>query len=77
MESASKVRPTRSKINTSECCDQCEAAIINGVFCHETGCPNTHSRYDKESGEWIKTRKCFECGFTVDANEPCCQVGEL
>lgn len=21
-------------------CDQCVAAMINGVFCHETGCPN-------------------------------------
>lgn len=21
-------------------CDQCEATMINGVFCHETGCPN-------------------------------------
>lgn len=21
-------------------CDQCQAAMINGVFCHETGCPN-------------------------------------
>ena len=22
-------------------CDQCEASMINGVYCHETGCPNT------------------------------------
>jgi hypothetical protein len=21
-------------------CSQCEAAVINGVACHETGCPN-------------------------------------
>jgi hypothetical protein len=21
-------------------CDQCVALMINGVFCHETGCPN-------------------------------------
>ena len=33
-------------------CDQCEAAMINGVFCHETGCPN--SRKTWEDGEWIK-----------------------
>lgn len=48
-------------------CDQCAACMIQGVFCHETGCPNTHSRYDAESGEWIKQRKCGECGCTVDA----------
>ena len=22
-------------------CSQCEAAVINGVACHETGCPNS------------------------------------
>ncbi len=22
-------------------CSQCAAAVINGVACHETGCPNT------------------------------------
>ena len=21
-------------------CDQCQALMINGVYCHETGCPN-------------------------------------
>lgn len=55
-------------------CDQCEALMINGLFCHETGCPNTHSRYDAETGEWIKQRKCFECGYTVDLDEPCCNA---
>jgi hypothetical protein len=32
-------------------CDQCCAAMINGVYCHETGCPNTHKV--KVDGEWI------------------------
>ena len=53
-------------------CNQCEALMINGVFCHETGCPNTKACYDEESGEWIKQRKCFDCGCTVDADESCC-----
>jgi hypothetical protein len=48
--------------------------MIQGVFCHETGCPNTHSRYDEESGEWVKQRKCFECGCTVDADDLCCNA---
>lgn len=55
-------------------CDQCEASMINGVFCHETGCPNTKKRYDHESDTWIKQRKCFECGCFVDAEEECCSL---
>ena len=23
-------------------CDQCEVTRINGIACHETGCPNSH-----------------------------------
>lgn len=53
-------------------CDQCEMLSINGTPCHETGCSNTKSRWDGESGEWIKQRKCWECGCTVDASDPCC-----
>lgn len=51
-------------------CNQCEALMINGVFCHETGCPNAQSRYDVESGTWIKQRDtwpeepCAICGKT-------------
>ena len=32
-------------------CNQCQALVINGVYCHETGCPNTHKV--KINGEWI------------------------
>jgi hypothetical protein len=53
-------------------CDQCQMLSINGVPCHETGCPNSHSRYDADSDTWIKQRECFECGCTVDADDPCC-----
>jgi hypothetical protein len=24
----------------SNSCNQCEALMINGIYCHETGCPN-------------------------------------
>jgi len=39
----------------SDGCDQCEAMMIQGIFCHETGCPNSHldatgAAYD-EDGE--------------------------
>ena len=53
-------------------CDQCQMLSINGVPCRETGCPNMNSRWDADSGEWIKQRKGFECGCTVDADDPCC-----
>ena len=53
-------------------CNQCEMLSINGIACHEIGCPNMHSRWDRESGEWVKRRKCFECGSMVDADDPCC-----
>lgn len=53
-------------------CDQCEMVSINGVPCHEHGCPNRSSRYDRETGEWIKQRECRECGSTVDIDDPCC-----
>lgn len=43
-------------------CDQCEAAMINGVFCHETGCPNAKKTYDAENGRWVKYVECRECG---------------
>ena len=49
---------------------------IQGLICHEIGCPYMGARYDKESKIWIKQRKCFDCGYTVDINDPCCR-GEI
>ena len=55
-------------------CNQCEALMINGHFCHETGCPNTRARYDKETKAWIKTYECRECGDRINQGESCnCQ----
>jgi hypothetical protein len=34
-------------------CDQCEMVAINGVACHEQGCPSSHVG---------TVRECFECG---------------
>jgi hypothetical protein len=31
-------------------CSQCEAAVINGVACHEAGCPNYRRPADNEEG---------------------------
>ena len=29
-------------------CDSCEALMINGVHCHETGCPDSWRDYSAE-----------------------------
>jgi hypothetical protein len=55
-------------------CNQCELLSINGVPCHETGCSNTNARWDAENQEWIQQRVCFECGCTVNADDPCCSA---
>lgn len=55
-------------------CDQCQMLAINGVACHERGCPNMGARWDRQDERWIKQRKCFDCGFTVDADDPCCSA---
>jgi hypothetical protein len=53
-------------------CDQCEALMIQGVYCHETGCPNQHKRY--LYGAWIRVVACFECGCEVEEGTACdCQ----
>jgi hypothetical protein len=52
----SRVVPfTRSAV---VCCSQCEALSINGVPCHETGCPN-------------KPIECRYCGDTIPKGEFC------
>lgn len=54
-------------------CDQCEAARINGVFCHETGCPNGKKTWVPGRG-WVRFVACFECGCDVELGEACdCQ----
>jgi hypothetical protein len=52
-------------------CNQCEAAMINGVFCHETGCPNARKKYVAERDEWVRFVECFYCGYEVEAGETC------
>jgi hypothetical protein len=53
-------------------CDQCEMVSINGIACHETGCPNSRLTWNEEYGRFIKTRECRECGSTIELGEVCC-----
>ena len=49
-------------------CDSCEVLNINGVNCHEIGCPDSWRDYDKD---------CMWCGtqFSPEYKEQecCCQ----
>jgi hypothetical protein len=43
--------------------------MINGVFCHETGCKNSRKVY--RYGAWIKVFECRECGCEVEEGTAC------
>ena len=50
-------------------CDSCEAIVINGVLCHESGCPDSWK--DEE-------RECNWCGSTFKPEDKdqnfCCHT---
>lgn len=58
-------------------CDSCEMLSINGVACHETGCPNAKARWDAGTSSWVRQHECFECGCQVDDGVACCQPEEV
>lgn len=59
-------------------CDQCQMLSINGVPCHETGCPNSRSTWIESRGEWVKFVECRECGSDVEVGTVCdCQTLDI
>ena len=38
-------------------CNQCNAAMINGIYCHETGCTNTKIKFLKIEPDERSNRK--------------------
>jgi len=34
-------------------CDQCQMLSINGVPCHETGCPNSRKTWHNDRQDWV------------------------
>ena len=53
---AEKVREILEALRGEELtmgCDQCNAAMINGVFCHETGCPNRNKEWSEDENAWV------------------------
>ena len=58
-------------------CDQCEMLSINGVPCHETGCPNERKTWVVGRG-WVRYVACHICDCDVELGEACdCQETEL
>lgn len=52
-------------------CNQCAMLSINGIACHEDGCPNETARWDVDSAQFVRQRECRECGYMRDANVGC------
>lgn len=44
------LNPDVASLKEAAGCDQCDATMINGVFCHETGCPNARRERKQEEG---------------------------
>ena len=47
-------------------CNQCQAIRINGIICHETGCPNSHINLNtgKPYG-----KECAWCGTEFEPED--------
>ncbi len=57
-------------------CNQCNPVMINGVFCHESGCPNQGKKWNNDTQEFMTVYACQECGseyFYPESIESCCQ----
>jgi hypothetical protein len=52
-------------------CNQCQPATINGVFCHEAGCPNQRKTWVPDRNEWVLFVECDECGVEVEVGTEC------
>lgn len=35
-------------------CDSCRLLSVNGIPCHQTGCPNSGARWDGNLKKWVK-----------------------
>ena len=53
-------------------CDSCLIVSINGIACHETGCPNSRKTWIPERAQWVLYLGCRECGCEVEEGESCC-----
>lgn len=68
---ATKTKSVESTKHIAVRCDQCAASMINGVFCHETGCVNGRKTWLEDRQEWVLFKKCFYCGCDAEVGEYC------
>ena len=52
-------------------CDQCDALYINGVFCHETGCPNSKLKKCDLCLEYKIIYKCSDDEYDYNCCKEC------
>jgi len=50
-------------------CSDCDACVINGVACHEHGCPSSHINLATGKPHIIP---CFWCGSPIPADKTFC-----
>ncbi len=64
-----------AKNNNIPKCNQCDSFSVNGIYCHESGCPNEDKKYNHDTESWESVYTCFECGCEYDNPESageCC-----
>lgn len=76
-------RHERQQVRIS--CDRCELCMIQGVACHEHGCPNSGKSWVAAGsgsmraggGYWVRYVDCAECGDELEEGSVCdCQYRE-
>jgi hypothetical protein len=49
--------------------------MIQGVFCHESGCPNANKVWDGEA--WVRVWICPMCGEEAPEGFECCGTDDF
>lgn len=68
--------PDEEETESVHGCDQCQMLNINGVNCHEQGCPNKNAHWSQEREQWIHYFECGECGDQIEVGESLCNCLE-
>ncbi len=60
-------------------CDKCQALMVQGVFCHEKGCPNRNAVWGEDLGKFRMLYRCRQCNESYLYEEQavkCCADNE-
>jgi hypothetical protein len=50
-------------------CECCSPSVVNGVFCHESGCPNERKVWNPEEGDWESPESPEESDWEEESPE--------